>query len=82
MGLGPFVETRLTSGRPGARVIVLGNGLAGTSAVSFNGIPAVFTVVSATEIVATVPIGATNGFVTVSTRAGTIRSNVPFRVLP
>lgn len=82
VGLGPFVETRLTSGRPGARVIVLGSGLTGTSAVNFDGIPAVFTVVSATETVATVPIGAANGFVTLSTPTGTIRSNVPFRVLP
>ncbi len=82
VGLGPFVETRLTSGRPGARVIVLGNALTGASAVSFNGTPAVFTVVSATEIVATVPIGATNGLVTVTTPNGTLNSNVPFHVLP
>jgi len=80
-GLAPFVETRLSSGRPGARVIVLGSDLTGTSAVSFNGTPAVFTVVSPTEIVATVPIGATSGLVTVSTPKGTLTSNKAFQVL-
>jgi uncharacterized repeat protein (TIGR03803 family) len=80
-GLAPFVETRLSSGRPGARVVVLGSGLSGASAVNFNGMPAVFRVVSGTEIVATVPIGATDGFVTVSTPAGTLTSNKVFQVL-
>ena len=80
--LGPFVETRLTSGKAGAHVVVLGNNLTGTTAVNFNGTPAAFTVVSATEIVATVPTGATTGFVTVATLGGTLTSNQPFRVIP
>lgn len=81
-GLGPFVETRLTSGKAGAHVVILGNNLTGTSTVNFNGTPAAFTVVSATEIVATVPTGATTGFVTVATSGGTLTSNQPFRVIP
>ncbi len=82
LGLGPFIETRLTSGRPGSRVIVLGNSLTGATAVNFNGAPAVFTVVSGTEIVATVPMGASTASVTVVTPSGTLTSNQPFRVLP
>ena len=80
-GLAPFVETRLSSGRPGARIIVLGSGLSAASAVNFNGMPAVFRVVSGTEIVATVPIGATDGFVTVTTPGGALTSNKVFQVL-
>ena len=80
-GLAPFVETRLSSGRPGARIVVLGSGLSDASAVSFNGMSAVFKVVSGTEIVATVPIGATDGFVTVTTPGGTLTSNKVFQVL-
>jgi uncharacterized repeat protein (TIGR03803 family) len=81
-GLGPFVETRLTSAKAGAHVVVLGNNLTGSTTVNFNGTPAAFTVVSATEIVATVPTGATTGFVTVATLGGTLTSNQPFRVIP
>jgi hypothetical protein len=61
---------------------ILGQGFTGTTAVSLNGIPASFTVVSDTFIKATVPPGATTGFVTVATPSGTLTSNVPFRVLP
>ena len=45
-GLGPFVETRPTSGKVGDSVIVLGSNLAGTTAVTFNGTPATFKIVS------------------------------------
>jgi uncharacterized repeat protein (TIGR03803 family) len=82
VGLGPFVETKTTSGPVGAVVIILGNNLTGTTGVSFNGTPAAFTVVSASEITATVPSGATNGVVTVVTTGITLKSNVIFRVTP
>ena len=42
----------------------------------------VFTVVSETEIIATVPRCATTGNITVTTPSGTLASNVPFRVTP
>jgi uncharacterized protein (TIGR03437 family) len=49
--------------------------------VSFNGIPAAFTVVSDTEIQATVPAGATTGTVTIDTPGGgTLTSNAIFQV--
>ena len=82
MGLGPFVETLPTVGSVGARVILLGTNLTGTTAVSFNGTPAVFTIVSKTEITTTVPAGATSGKVGVVTPSGRLKSNVAFRVRP
>ena len=61
---------------------ILGQGLTGTTSVFLNGTSASFTVVSDTLIRATVPPGATTGFVTVVTSSGTLRSNVPFYVIP
>lgn len=80
-GLAPFVETIPTIGKAGTNVRILGNGLTGATAVNFNGTSATFTVVSATEITATVPTGATSGKVTVTTSGGsTLTSNVSFVV--
>jgi uncharacterized repeat protein (TIGR03803 family) len=80
MGLGPFVETLPTSGSVGTKVIILGNKLSGTTAVSFNGTSASFKIVSSTEITTTVPEGATTGTVKVTTSSRTLKSNVAFRV--
>jgi hypothetical protein len=41
----------------GAVIMILGTDLTGATRVSFNGTPAAFTVVSATEITTTVPTG-------------------------
>jgi uncharacterized repeat protein (TIGR03803 family) len=81
-GLGPFIETRLSSGKTGSPVTILGNNLTGATAVSFNRTPAAFTVLSETEIETTVPTGATTGFVTVATPSRTLTSNKPFQVIP
>jgi uncharacterized repeat protein (TIGR03803 family) len=80
VGLGPFVETRPTSGKVGAAVIILGNNLTGATSVTFNGRAAAFRVVSNTEITTMVPRGATTGPVKVKTPSGTLTSNVNFRV--
>ena len=80
-GLGPFVEAAPGAAKVGATVLLLGNNLTGTTAVSFNGAPATFTAVSNTEIKATVPAGAASGAVTVTTPGGTLKSNVAFRVI-
>jgi uncharacterized repeat protein (TIGR03803 family) len=82
VGLGPFVSFVRSYGKVGQTGGILGQGLTGTTSVLFNGTPASFTVVSDTFIRATVPRGATTGFVTVTTPTGTLTSNVPFRVLP
>ncbi len=81
-GLAPFVETLPTSGKVGAKVVILGNHLTGTTAISFNGIAARFTVVSDTEIKTQVPAGATTGIVKAGTPGGTLSSNVAFQVTP
>jgi uncharacterized repeat protein (TIGR03803 family) len=82
VGLGPFVKPVTHSGKVGDTVIILGTNLTGASSVSFNGAPAVFTVVSATEISAVVPEGATGGKLQVVTPGGTLYSGGPFIVLP
>ncbi len=80
VGLKPFVRTVPMSGKVGTAVIILGSDLTGASKVEFNGTAAAYTVVSATEITATVPAGATTGSVHVVTPGGTLGSNVSFRV--
>jgi uncharacterized protein (TIGR03437 family) len=62
-------------------VIVLGNGLTGSTSVTFNGVAAAFTVQSDTYIKATVPAGATTGTVSVVTPSGTLNSNPQFVVV-
>lgn len=82
VGLAPFVETNPGAGKVGAKIFILGSDLTGATSVTFNGAPAVFTLVSKTFIRATVPSGATTGIVQVTAPGGTLSSNVVFRVLP
>jgi uncharacterized repeat protein (TIGR03803 family) len=82
VGLGPFVETRPTSGKVGSVVKILGTDLTGASSVTFNGTAATLTVVSRYLITTTVPVGASTGKVEVATPSGTLSSNVSFRVRP
>ncbi|MGB7584581.1 MAG: choice-of-anchor tandem repeat GloVer-containing protein [Terriglobales bacterium] len=81
MGLGPFVTFVRAAGKVGQTGPILGQGFTGTTSVSLNGIPASFKVVSDTFIEATVPAGASTGYVTVTTPSGTLSSNVPFHVI-
>jgi len=82
MGLRPFVAFVRNAGKIGSLSGILGEGFTGSTDVSFNGIPATFKVVSDTLIEATVPPGATTGYVTVTTPSGTLTSNKKFIVLP
>jgi uncharacterized repeat protein (TIGR03803 family) len=82
VGLSPFVSIEPSVGKIGTSVAILGNGLTGTTAVSFNGATSAFRVVSDNLISATVPVGATSGTVTVTTPSGALASNMAFRVLP
>jgi uncharacterized repeat protein (TIGR03803 family) len=81
-GLGPFVKLPRQAGKVGQSGGILGQGFTGTTAVLINGTPASFTVVSDTYIEATIPAGATSGFITVATPTGTLTSNVIFHVGP
>jgi uncharacterized repeat protein (TIGR03803 family) len=80
LGLKPFVELVSASGKVGKLIEILGQGFTSTRGVSFNGVSAEFRVVSDTYLTATVPNGATTGFVTVTTPGGKLRSNKKFRV--
>jgi uncharacterized repeat protein (TIGR03803 family) len=82
IGLSAFVQTLPAAGKVGATIRIEGTNLTGTTAVSFHGTMATFTVVSGTQIKTTVPSGATTGFVTVTTPSGTLTSNKKFRVTP
>jgi uncharacterized repeat protein (TIGR03803 family) len=82
VGLGPFVTFVRAAGKVGQTGGILGQGFTGTTSIAINGIPASFTVKSDTFIEATVPTGATTGYVTVTTPSGTLTSNVPFHVIP
>ncbi len=78
--LSPLVEAVPGAGRVGKRVLILGNALTGTTSVTFNGVPAEFTVEKDSFIRATVPAGATTGTVSVVTPSGTLNSNPQFVV--
>jgi len=71
-----------SSGPAGTTVTITGTGYTGTSVVKFHGRNASFDVNSDTEIVATVPMRATTGPISVITPGGTGTSVVDFRVLP
>jgi uncharacterized repeat protein (TIGR03803 family) len=78
----PFVRAVTYYGKVSKAIEFLGQGFTGTTAVSFNGKPASFTVGSATYLTATIPAGATTGPVTVTTPSGVLTSNRKFRVTP
>jgi uncharacterized repeat protein (TIGR03803 family) len=84
LGLTSFVRflPPQSAGKVGKAIGIFGQGFTGTTGVSFNGTPANFRVVSDTYMTATVPSGATTGFVTVTTPSGKLTSNVLFRVIP
>jgi uncharacterized repeat protein (TIGR03803 family) len=82
-GLGPFVTFVIPLGKPGQTVQILGQGLTGTTSVTFNGVGATkFSVVSDTYMTAVVPSGATTGAVVVTTPSGTLTSNKQFQIVP
>jgi uncharacterized repeat protein (TIGR03803 family) len=81
LGLAPFVKTVQPAGKVADPIIILGNNLTGSTSVKFNGTAATFTVLSDTEITATVPTSATVGKIQVVTPSATLLSNAAFTVL-
>jgi IPT/TIG domain len=69
-----------SSGAAGTLVTISGIGFAGANKVSFNGMPATFQVNNDSQLVATVPLLASSGTVTVSTPTGTATSSTSFTV--
>ena len=81
LGLKPFAKLMTTSGKAGASVQILGQGFSSSSVVTFNGVPSTkVTVTGTTFLTATVPAGATNGFVTVTTGSTALVSSQKFTV--
>jgi uncharacterized repeat protein (TIGR03803 family) len=81
VGLAPGIIMVRTVGQVGQTAQVLGQGLTGSTSVTFNGVPATnFSVVSDTYMTAVVPSGATTGPVVVTTPSGPLTSNVNFRI--
>ena len=69
------------SGPVGTQVTITGTNLAATTGVTFGGTQAGFTVTSASEVSATVPVGAFTGAISVTTLGGTATSSSPFTVI-
>src|SRR5207245_1994896 len=69
-----------TNGPVGASVTITGSNFTGTTAVTFAGTAASFTVNSSTQITATVPTGAQSGAIQVTNPAGTATSSSNFVV--
>jgi uncharacterized repeat protein (TIGR03803 family) len=79
-GLTAFVNAPIFTGKKGSSVLLLGDKLTETSKVTFNGVPARFVVHSDTHMTATVPSGATSGWIEVTTASGTVKSRKVFVV--
>ncbi len=71
-----------TTGGAGTVVTITGTSFTGATAVKFNGTSATFGVTDDSHISGTVPSGATNGTITVTTPGGTATSASSFTVLP
>jgi uncharacterized repeat protein (TIGR03803 family) len=82
LGLDPFITFVQRTGAVGQTVEILGQQLTGATGVTFNGVPATFSVISPTYAVATVPAGASSGPVVLTTPTATLTSNVNFNVAP
>jgi uncharacterized repeat protein (TIGR03803 family) len=82
MGLPSYAAPVAWYGQEGSTVEILGQGLTGTTEVSFNGVSAQFKVQNSTFLEATVPAGATLGPITVTGAKGKLVTKTAFRVLP
>ncbi len=81
IGAAPFLQLALTSGKAGDQIGMFGQGFSSSSVVKFGGVPATsITLTGSTYIVATVPVGALTGKVTVTTGSTTLTSTQSFTV--
>jgi hypothetical protein len=69
-----------TSGPVGTTVTIAGSAFLGATSVTFNGVAALFSILSYSKIRATVPSGATTGPIAVTTPDGQARSRTDFVV--
>jgi uncharacterized repeat protein (TIGR03803 family) len=80
-GLKPFIKLLSAAGKVGDKIGILGQAFNNTSVVKFNGVKATSITVSGTTfIMATVPVGTLDGYVTVTTGGTTLKSLQKFLV--
>jgi uncharacterized repeat protein (TIGR03803 family) len=77
-----FIRPLVSYGKVTNVIGILGQGFTGTTAVTFNGVSASFSISSDTYLTVTVPSLATAGIVTVTTPTGKLSSLHTFIVLP
>ena len=78
-----LIDFNPAAGPPGTVVTILGSGFGSTpgeNTVTFNGAVASISSASPTQLVATVPSGATTGSIEVTTPTGSAASGAPFTV--
>ncbi len=81
IGAKAFVSLMTTTGRVGSKIGILGQGFSASSVVKFNGVAATtVTRTGSTFLLATVPAGASDGYVTVTTGTTTLTSLKKFIV--
>jgi uncharacterized repeat protein (TIGR03803 family) len=81
IGAKPYIKLQTTSGSVGSKVGVFGQGFSSASVVKFNGVQAASpTLTGTTYLTATVPAGATDGYVTVTTGSTTLTSTAKYTV--
>ncbi len=81
IGAKPFIRLSSTSGKVGSQVGIFGQGFSSSSVVKFNGVQATKTTLTGTTyLTATVPTGAVDGYVTVTTGSTTLTSTKTFTV--
>lgn len=80
-GLKPYIILQYPRGMISTSIGIFGVGFTDANAVSFHGVAADFTVVSDTYLTATIPAGATTGYVTVTEPSQTLTSAVKLTVL-
>lgn len=81
IGAKAFIGLATTAGRVGSKIGILGQGFSASSVVKFNGVAATtVTRTGTTFLLATVPAGANDGYVTVTTGTNTLTSSQKFTV--
>ncbi len=81
IGAKSFINLQTTSGKVGSKIGIFGQGFSSSSVVKFNGVTANSVTRSGTTyLTATVPTGASDGFVTVKTGSTTLTSAQKFTV--
>jgi len=81
-GLKPYIILQFPLAPIGTTLGIFGQGFTDATAVAFNETEASFNVVSDTYLEATIPVGATTGYVTVTESSGILQSSTKFAPKP